>query len=152
MRFFNLPPQIVRLILLIFAILVSYLVARTLLTPDTFRDYGFFRGAALSEHISQHKPVFAGKAACGERHPDVLKTLAKGSHKNLSCEACHGVVSQEHLKDPANKMLKPTPQICVRCHEASPSRPAWFKQIIVKDHYSDTCFECHLPHQPNEAP
>lgn len=146
------PPQVFRLVLLIFAIVVSYLVARTLLTPASFREYGFYRGAALMDHATQHAPVFAGKTACGERHPDVLKTLAKGGHKSLSCEACHGVVSQEQLKDPNSKMPKPTEAICLRCHEASPSRPAGFKQIAVKDHYSDKCFECHLPHDPNEVP
>ncbi|MEI6676428.1 MAG: hypothetical protein WCO57_14760 [Verrucomicrobiota bacterium] len=151
MRFFHLPPQIFRLIILIFAIVVSYLVARTLLTPDSFRDAGFYRGAALAEHTEAHQPVFAGKQACGERHPKVIATLTKGGHKTLSCEGCHGVVSQEHLKDPDSKMIKPTEKVCLRCHEASPSRPAWFKQIIVKDHYSEKCIECHLPHEPNEV-
>jgi len=155
MRFFHLPPQIFRLVLLIFAIVVSYLVARTLLTPDSFREYGFYRGAALVEHATAHEPVFAGKIAVGERHPDVLKKLADGSHKTLSCEACHGVVSQEHLKDPASKMIKPTVKVCVRCHEASPSRPAAFKQIVSEKHYTDistNCLECHLPHEPNKEP
>ena len=150
MRFFHLPPQIFRLVLLIFAIVVSYLVARTLLTPDSFRKYGFYRGAALAEHIANHQPVFAGKFACGQRHPDVLEILTKDSHKSLSCEACHGVVSQEHLKNPDSKMIKPTAKVCLRCHEASPSRPVTFKQIVVNDHYSDDCIECHFPHEPNK--
>ena len=151
MRFFRLPPQVFRLVLLTFAIVVSFLVARTLLTPASFREYGFYRGAALAEHINMHEPVFAGKVACGERHPEILKTLTKGGHKSLSCEACHGVVSQEHLKDPNSKMVKPTNKVCVRCHEASPSRPAAFKQIVLKDHYEENCLECHLPHEPNEV-
>ena len=147
------PPQIFRLVLLIFAIVVSYLVARTLLTPATFRDQGFYRGAALVELGWAGKdPVFAGKTACGARHPEILKTLAKGSHKTLSCEGCHGVVGKNHLDDPADKMRKPPTDICLRCHEANPSRPAGFKQIIVKDHYEGACLECHLPHEPNEAP
>lgn len=152
MRFFSLPPQIFRVVLLIFAIVVSYLVARTLLTPESFHEYGFYRGTALAEHIQQHQPVFAGKVAGGERHPEVLMKLAKGGHKALSCEACHGVVSQDQLNDLDSKMAKPTEQICLRCHEADPSRPAWFKQISLKDHYAASCFECHLPHEPNEVP
>ena len=145
------PPQIFRLVLLIFAIVVSYLVARTLLTPSSFRESGFYRGAALVE-LAEHTPVFAGKKACGVRHPEFLATLTKGGHKTLSCEGCHGVVDQDQLDNPDSKMLKPTDQICLRCHEANPSRPAWFRQIDVKDHYSDKCLECHLPHEPNEAP
>jgi len=150
MRFFNMPPQIFRLVLLTFAIVVSYLVARTLLTPATFRDYAFYRGAALVE-LRGHIPVFAGKKACGERHPDILKTLAKGGHKTLSCESCHEVVSREQLDDPHGKMVKPDVKICLRCHEENPSRPASFPQIVVKDHFPDPCLECHLPHEPNEV-
>jgi hypothetical protein len=150
-RFFKLPPQIFRLILLTFAIVVSYLVARTLLTPASFRDYGgFYRGNALAEHIS-YMPVFAGRKACGVRHPDTLKTLLKGGHKTLSCEACHGVVGKDHLDDPDSKMVKPTDKVCLRCHEANPSRPAWFRQIDLKEHYEEKCIECHLPHEPNEV-
>jgi len=152
MKFFKMPPQINRLVLLIFAIVVSYLVARTLLTPTSFGDSGPYRGAAIAELSKKDTPVHAGKEACGKRYPDVLKTLAKGGHKSLSCEACHNVVSPEQLKDPNSKMQKPTEKICLRCHEFNPSRPEGFKQIVLKDHYSETCFECHLPHQPNEVP
>lgn len=150
-RFFKLPPQIFRLVLLIFAIVVSYLVARTLLTPESFREYGFYRGAALVEY-AKHEPVFAGKMACGVRYPDILKTLAKGGHKTLSCEGCHGVVSKDQLDQPDRKMVKPTDQVCLRCHTANPSRPAWFRQIDVEDHFPGKCIECHLPHEPNEVP
>ncbi|MCX6875490.1 MAG: hypothetical protein NTW21_17035 [Verrucomicrobia bacterium] len=150
MRFLKMPPQILRLVLLIFAIVVSYLVARTLLTPSSFREFGFYRGAALVE-LAARTPVYAGKQACGVRHPDVLKTLAKGGHKTLSCEGCHGVVSKDQLENPDRKMEKPTAKICLRCHEASPSRPVWFRQITVKDHYAETCIECHIPHEPNEV-
>jgi hypothetical protein len=151
MRLFKMPPQVFRLVLLIFAIVVSYQVARTLLTPSSFREFGPYRGAALVE-ATEHTPVFAGKLALAGRYPEVLTTLAKGGHKDLSCEGCHGAVSQEQLKDPESKMVKPTEAVCLRCHEASPSRPAAFKQIALADHYSETCFECHLPHQPNEVP
>ena len=151
MRFFQMPPQIFRLVLLTFAIVISYLVARTLMTPSSFREYGFYRGAALVEH-AQHQPVFAGKEACGERHPEILEKLVKGSHKTLGCEGCHGVVSQDHLDDPDSEMVKPTGAACLRCHEFNPSRPEWFLQIDVKDHYpEDDCIECHLAHEPNES-
>ena len=144
------PPQIFRLVLLTFAIVVSYLAARTLLTPSSFREFGFYRGAALAEH-AKLPPVFAGKEACGERHPEILEKLVKGSHKTLGCEGCHGVVSRDHLDDPDSEMEKPTGATCLGCHEFNPSRPAWFLQIDVEDHYpEDDCIECHLAHEPNE--
>jgi hypothetical protein len=150
MRRFHMPPQILRLVLLTLAIVGSYMVARAFLTPPTFRQYGWYRGAALEE-LAARTPVYAGKKACDECHSDILHTLAGDAHKTLSCEACHGV-SRTHAGDPDVLPVKLTGSHCIRCHEANPSRPAWFKQIVVKDHYSGKCTECHIPHQPTQSP
>jgi hypothetical protein len=147
---FKMPPQISRLVLLTFGIVASYLVARYFLTPSSFHQYGWFRGAALEE-IAAREPVFAGKQACNECHSDVLQKQAKGPHKTLSCETCHGV-SLDHAGNPDITPIKLTGSHCIRCHEANPSRPAWLKQIVLKEHYSGKCSECHVPHQPNEVP
>jgi len=145
------PPQILRLALLTLGIVGSYLVARYFLTPPSFGQYAWYRGAALEE-IASRTPVYAGKKACDECHSDVLEKLAKAEHKTLSCEGCHGV-SQDHATNPDITPIKLTGNHCIRCHEANPSRPAWFKQITVKNHYTgQKCTECHVPHQPNEVP
>ena len=177
MRRLKLPPQILRLVLLTLGIVGTYMVARAILTPPSFRQYGWYRGAALEE-IASREPVHAGKKACDECHSDILQKVAKAEHKTLSCEACHGI-SRDHAENPDIKAgfikarmtgpeLRPTAKgtgetnamvlegftghHCVRCHEANPSRPAWFKQIVVKEHYTGKCTECHVPHQPNEVP
>lgn len=151
MRFLRMPPQVSRLVYLTFVIVVTYLVARILLTPVSFREYGCYRGAALAE-LAAHTPVFAGKKSCDECHADILKKLAKGDHQTLACEGCHGV-SRQHVDNPDIAPLIPTRKICIRCHDDNPSRPAWLHQINANDHYSDqTCTECHVPHQPNEEP
>jgi len=145
------PPQIFRLVLLTLGIVVSYLTARYFLTPPSFGQYGWYRAAALEE-IASRTPVYAGKKACDECHSDVLEKLAKAEHKTLSCEACHGV-SQDHAANPDIAPIKLTGNHCIRCHEGNPSRPAWLKQITVKNHYTgQKCTECHVPHQPNEVP
>jgi len=144
------PPQIFRLVLLTVGIVGSYMVARAFLTPRSFGEYGWYRGNALEE-LASRTPVYAGKKACDECHSDVLEKLAKGAHKTLSCEACHGV-SRDHVDNPDITPIKLTGSHCIRCHEANVSRPAWFKQIVVKDHYTGKCTECHVPHQPNEVP
>lgn len=144
------PPQIIRLVLLTLAIVGSYLVARAFLTPQSFGEYGWYRGNALGE-IASRTPVYAGKQACDECHSDILQKMAKDFHKTLSCEACHGV-SKSHAENPDVLPVKLTGSHCIRCHEANPSRPAWFKQIVVIDHYSGKCTECHVPHQPNQTP
>jgi hypothetical protein len=150
MRPFKLPPQILRLILLTLAIVGSYLVARSFLTPPSFGQYGWYRGDALGL-IASRTPVFAGKQSCDECHSDILHKLAADAHKTLSCEGCHGV-SREHGDNPDILPVKVTGSHCIRCHEANPARPAWFKQIVVKDHYSGKCTECHVPHQPTKTP
>lgn len=166
MKLFKMPPQIVRLVLLTLAIVGSYFVARAFLTPQSFGKFGWYRANALEE-LASHTPVFAGKKACDECHSDILEKLAKGAHKTLSCEACHGV-SRLHAENPniaAGKQteeevtgkttggrIELTGSHCIRCHEANPSRPAWFKQIVVKEHYEGKCTDCHVPHQPNEMP
>jgi hypothetical protein len=158
MRLFRMPPQLVRLVLLTIAIVASYLVARYFLTPPSFRQYGFYRGDSLEELANSRETTFAGKKACEECHSDdnEVKRLAKGEHKGLSCEACHGPC-QAHADKPDDDKLKP-PKLgyssCVRCHEFNPSRPKWHHQINSKTHYStgQKCTECHVPHQPLEVP
>ena len=150
MRRFKLPPQILRLVLLTLAIVGSYLIARVFLTPASFGEFGWYRGEALVE-LRSRTPVYAGKQACDECHSDQLQKLAKFDHKTLSCEACHGV-SREHADNPDVLPAKPAGDFCLRCHEANPSRPKWFKQIVAKDHYSGKCIECHKPHQPSQTP
>ena len=151
MRLFQMPPQIVRLVLLTIAIVGSYLVARYFLTPSSFGQRGWYRADALGELASRER-VFAGKKACEECHSDVCQKLAKAEHQTLSCESCHGA-GQAHADNPDVKMTILTYSHCARCHEASPSRPAWLKQVQTKKHYTgQRCTECHVPHQPNEVP
>ena len=148
---FKMPPQIFRLVLLTIAIIVTYLIARYLLTPASFGQYGFYRGDALAEHAS-HTPVFAGRKACLECHEDVHAKLLKDKHKTIGCETCHGV-GKEHADNPDVKLGKIGDNGCLRCHENNGARPAWMKQIVVQDHYrGDKCAGCHVPHQPNEVP
>ncbi len=151
-NFFNMPPQVFRLLLLAVSIVVSYSIARYFLTPPSFGKYGWYRGNALVE-LSDREPVYAGKKACEECHSDEYQKLNKGSHMTLSCEACHGA-GKAHADDPSKSNIdKSSYAACVRCHEANPSRPKWHKQIVTKDHYTGSkCSECHVPHSPSEVP
>src|ERR1043166_5707264 len=130
---FNMPPQILRLVLLTIGIVGSYLVARALLTPQSFGEYGWYRGDALEE-IAARPPSYAGRKACDECHSDVVQKLAKGEHKLISCESCHGA-AQAHADDPDVKTHKLTDGECLRCHAADPARPKFLKQIILADHF-----------------
>jgi hypothetical protein len=150
-RFFKMPPQLFRLVLLAIGIVSFYAVARYFLTPTSFGQYGWYRGEALAE-VAVHEPVYAGKKACEECHSEEYQKVIKFEHKTVSCEACHGI-GRAHADNPDVSVVKLTFSHCVRCHEADPSRPKWLKQINSRTHYSgQRCTECHLPHQPNEVP
>jgi hypothetical protein len=151
MQPFRMPPQIARLVLLTIGIVATYLLARSFLTPPSFGQLGWYRADALGE-LTARPLVFAGKKACDECHSEVLKKLAKAEHKTLACEGCHGA-GQAHADNPDLKLGVLHISHCLRCHEASPSRPKWLKQITVKNHYvGQKCTECHKPHEPNEVP
>ncbi|MGD0815763.1 MAG: hypothetical protein ABSA83_19390 [Verrucomicrobiota bacterium] len=148
---FKMPPQIIRLVLLTIGIVCVYFTARFFLVPPSFGQYGHYRANALQD-IASRQPFWAGKASCLECHPDHAQKLAKGEHKTLSCETCHGP-GRAHVANPAEKLPKLNISMCVRCHQISPSRPKWLHQINIHNHYTGSvCTECHVPHQPNEVP
>jgi hypothetical protein len=145
------PPQVLRIVLLAIGIVAAYSVARYFLTPASFGEYGWYRGAALAELATRDR-VYAGKKACEECHSDEYQKLMKHEHKGLSCEGCHGS-GQAHAGDPRKDNIQMSSfAICLRCHEANPSRPKWHKQIVSKNHYPGKCTECHMPHSPLEVP
>ena len=141
------PPQIIRLVLLTIGIVCAYFMARYFLVPPSFGEYGHYRGAALQE-IANREPFWAGRNTCDTCHKEIVQKLAKAEHQGLSCETCHGP-SEAHVEAPEVKLPKLSYDKCVRCHEASPSRPKWLHQITAATHYTgDVCTDCHDPHQP----
>lgn len=140
--------HLIRLGVLIVLLAAAFLVGRSLLVPDSFGEYGHYRGAALAE-ISARAPVFAGRAACEECHVDVAEERAGGRHERLSCEGCHGPLA-DHAADPVSVAATVPDQVrCEACHEANPYRPAWMPQVDTEDHaMGETCTDCHQPHRP----
>jgi len=146
----GMPPQIVRLVLLTVLIIASYAVARMFLKPDSFGEFGHYRGAALAERAAL-EPVYAGAKACAECHEEVIALQDRHEHRRISCESCHGP-ARPHVKDPDIKTAAIPETLCLRCHAEEPARPVAHKQIVAKDHYDGACLECHLPHHPKESP
>ena len=142
------------MVLLTLAIVGSYAVARAFLTPPSFRQYGWYRGDALQE-LATRKLVYAGRKTCDDCHSDDPKVqeLAKGEHKSIACESCHGA-ARAHADNPEDvKTYKLGDGDCLRCHAADPGRPAFLKQIDFASHYKGSrCIECHMPHHPSEVP
>jgi hypothetical protein len=151
-RFSNIPPQVIRIVLLVVGIVVVYSITRYFLTPQSFGEYGWYRGAALGE-IATRDLVYTGKKACGDCHEDEYKKLMAHEHKGLACESCHGPGEVHSNRPSKDNIDRSTYSACIRCHEANPSRPKWHKQIVSKKHYAgNKCTECHVPHSPQEVP
>ena len=119
-RLFKMPPQVFRIVLLAVGIVAAYSVARYFLTPPSFREYGWYRGAALAELAARDR-VYAGKKACEECHSDEYQKLIKHEHKTLSCEGCHGP-GQAHADNPGPRITS--------ARAASPSACAATRPIL----------------------
>lgn len=149
------PPQVSRLLLLAAGIVAIYFIARIFLVPESFGEYGWYRGAALQERAEL--PVsYAGAEACLECHDEQEEVLQKSGHRSLSCEGCHGAV-YEHSLHPTSKAALPAriqdQRFCLRCHLRTGSRPTEFPQIVEPGHSDgESCLSCHLPHNPEESP
>lgn len=128
------------------------MVAKALLVPTSFGQYGWYRGDALKV-IASSKVIFAGRETCEECHDDVAKRKAHGKHKDLSCEACHGA-NAAHAENPAVATTKIEGTLfCLWCHAQDFSKPAKFPQVEAREHAGkDSCRTCHKPHTPSEAP
>ena len=129
--------------------LILFLVVRSVTIPKSFGRYGPFRGAALVE-LSSRPLAFAGHEACENCHPDVAELKAKGVHKSIHCESCHGPLAK-HADDPGNvkPVLPDVAQLCIRCHSENIAKPAGFPQVNAKEHSGgQACNTCHKPHSP----
>ena len=141
--------HLVRLVVVLLAGVLLFLILRNALVPPGFGQYGHYRPGALEDN--RNRPVkFAGQTACAMCHDEVVQLRKTGKHAGVSCEACHGPQFQ-HTEDPtAHK--PPRPQVaalCVRCHEADAAKPKRFPQVVSKEHSGgEPCGTCHKPHNP----
>lgn len=138
--------------MIIFGVIVAlFIVTRWVVQPDTFYQYGHYRGKALSE-IAAHPTNYAAAGECGECHDEQAEQNAAGSHAKLSCQMCHGPGGR-HLAEPAaENIIRPEVRtLCLRCHEANFSRPKRFPQIQPASHTGGRlCSACHTVHNPGE--
>src|SRR5438045_545021 len=104
------PRHIARLILVMVAFGAAALLAKSLLTADTFYEFGHYRGDSVVQ-LAAKEPVFQTPRYCEPCHAERVAEWSAHSHKTVSCEICHGP-AQGH---PANGKLpipKDTPQLC----------------------------------------
>ncbi len=144
----NIPEQIKRLSVIIIIVVSLFFIARYLLVPKDFGEYGHYRTSAVAVIIAQDIQ-YAGHQICFDCHDDVVDVKQTGYHKNVNCEVCHGAAAA-HTEDEEVELKAPRERgYCPICHEYLPSRPTGFPQIVSASHNPmKACISCHNPHDP----
>lgn len=143
------PPQIKRLLPLFFIFIVLFLLIRYFLVPDSFGQYGHYRGNSLEE-IASTKMVYADGNKCAECHQDVVEIIEYDVHGELSCLTCHGPGLAHEVDPQATGITKESGrEFCGRCHDIHPARPENIVfQVDIRTHHTEikNCIDCHHPH------
>jgi hypothetical protein len=145
----RIPEQIKRLVLVTVIVVGGTLLTRFVIIPPSLVAKDLHRARTVERELV--RPVkFAGSRACQDCHDDVVTKKAKGFHKNLACESCHGAAAT-HADDPG-AVKPPAPRdrkFCPVCHAYDASRPTGFPQINPTAHNPlKPCISCHNPHDP----
>jgi hypothetical protein len=147
---FYIPPQLTRLAIA-FGIFISlFILVQKLLVPDTFGEFGHYRGASLIDNALP-EIHYAGQKACFECHQDVEDLKKEDVHSEIHCETCHGTGQKHVLSGEAKDILKPDGrEFCGKCHAKNAAKPvgAVFQVDVDKHNAEKKCTECHNPHQP----
>lgn len=149
--------HIFRVGLLLLLALIVLVLGRSLFVPDTWGQFGWYRGASVEEYRglpARH----GGDASCESCHDSEFADHAASGHSVVNCELCHAPLSA-HIADDdkiADMPVLESNELCLRCHHLLRARPADFPQVQPRQHvieqggeYSpDACFDCHEPHSP----
>ncbi|MDA3905968.1 MAG: hypothetical protein PF484_07820 [Bacteroidales bacterium] len=144
------PLQVKRL-LIVFAILIGTMFAlKYFLTPESWREFGPYRGNALKE-IAAQEAKYIDTKTCAMCHDLIAELKNNGEHNSIQCENCHGP-GYKHIDDQENNEMKIPKgrEFCIRCHARNAARPLnIIKQIDATEHnIGEDCITCHNPHQP----
>ncbi|MBI5881590.1 MAG: hypothetical protein HZB91_00565 [Elusimicrobia bacterium] len=144
--------HLLRVAVIFLASITVFLVVRAVVKPESYGKIGRYRAEALDD--SKALPVrYAGQKECGPCHKAQVKEKAGSSHSGVSCESCHGALAAHVAAPKGAKPAKPAEaemrRFCLRCHEASVSKPAKFPVQDGTKHNPDmACGMCHKPHAP----
>ena len=144
------PKQLTRLLLAFLIFLGLFLTLRYFLVPESFGEFGHYRGLSLKENeepIAKH----VGKETCEMCHDTIIKALKADVHINLNCEVCHGP-GYLHVENPDSiRMNIPTErEHCGRCHSKNAARNKIATVDLSEHNVENKCIECHNPHMPWE--
>ena len=141
---------------------IGFLLVRSFLVPDSFGihgtyKYGFHRGESDKEQEAL-PALFRGADKCAQCHEEQNKSIMTGGHKEVTCEACHGVWQAHNSKTKSVVKKDVSAEACMLCHQKLDARPNDFPQIeTFEKHMKDqeqemeagiSCIDCHSAHEP----
>jgi hypothetical protein len=144
------PPQLTRLTIAFTIFISLFLLLRHFLVPDTFGQYGHYRGASLDDNAA-FEIHYAGQQACLECHQDIEDLKIQDVHSDIHCETCHGPGQKHVVSSEASDIFKPAGrEFCGSCHAKNAAKPsaAIFQVNLSEHNVGKNCTECHNPHQP----
>lgn len=139
-----------RALLLLGAMIIGFLVVRSVMVPDSFGKYGWYRGDSVNDSMN-FKVGYSNSNKCTDCHKNIYSVWTNASHKTVNCETCHGP-SEDHIN---NARIMPQPvndskEFCGLCHFKRVARPSEFPQIDPESGHGEglRCTYCHNPHKP----
>jgi len=153
------PKHIVRLLILIAAVAIVAFSAKQFLTPDTFYQYGHYRGNAVAE-IASKVPKLQGSASCQPCHKKAYAEWTDGIHRKATrknaiqgvvykygpgCEVCHTGPAGNHPSKKAMP-LSIEDQVTSITHpeiKVHPTNVPGRKLMLSPEEMKGVCLNCH---------
>ena len=167
----NVSPRshLYRLVVLLVIVAVAFVAIRGLAIPESWDPEKFYRVNSLEDLKLQPLQIGGNDSCAGSdchdqqrvvKHKKHFNALAKGNHRGLACENCHGPLS-DHIRDGKHvnaALVSRDNALCLGCHGPLISRPKNFPQFDAENTghwYFDVeitqhCHECHDPHEPRQ--
>ena len=161
--------HVYRLLLLLALALAGFVGILQVAVPVSWDSEHWYRADAAVE-LRELPMRYGGNASCQtsschddqrpQDHQADSDKLARGPHRGLSCESCHGNLALHvagGAKTQAAQVAKENSQ-CLNCHRALAGRPEGFPrfkedlqehQLLQVNAVTDACSSCHDPHEPD---
>ncbi len=155
--------HIIRFAVLLLFAGAAFFLLRGILVPDSFGtdesySYRYYRADSVEEQADLY-PLYQDSKKCISCHDDQYHVWGTDSHREVSCETCHGPWQAHNNNTKDIMMADSSSDSCLLCHEWLDARPAEFPQVTdIKSHMiengykfepSFSCISCHDPHEPN---
>ena len=155
---------------LVLGIIAGLSLGAGVLAATLYGQFGYYPGRNADAWASR-APQFVGAVSCRSCHPDQVSRWAAAPHSGVTCESCHGPLTDHPRSSPepvtggAVESAPPVPllalderssvdpseagtvALCLSCHRAAVGRPAGFPVVNPLSHYrGPECVACHDPH------